>query len=548
MRNYWDFDIKKDVPAGIVVFLVALPLCLGIALASGAPLMSGIIAGIVGGVVIGSLSGSKLSVSGPAAGLTTIVISSLEELKTYEVFLIAVLIAGVIQVILGFIKAGSVGNYVPSPVIKGMLAAIGIILILKQIPHALGYDADYEGDESYEQPDGGNTFTTIWAAVQTFRPAAAIITAVTVLLLVVWELKPLKKKLFFQVVPGALIAVLAGVALNTLVFPTLGEGFALKGNHLANIPHTGTFSSFANELKFPDFSAIYNPAVWRIGLIIALVASLESLLSVEAIDKLDPEKKITSKNRELKAQGVGNMVSALLGGMPVTSVIVRSSANVNSGGKTRFSAIFHGLLLFFCVLFITNWLNMIPLAALAGVLFFVGFKLTSPTIIKSVLKRGYIQFLPFAVTVFAILFTDLLTGVIIGLLVGAVIIIRTNVQKAVSFVYHDNNYLIRFNKDVFFLNIKAVKDALAKVPDNCQVLIDSPKKGFIDPDIIELIQDFILTAPARGIGYELHGQLKYICTPFASTGGGSKNADAGNHEPHEANEEGGEIKITPKTE
>lgn len=512
----WKENLKRDIPAGVVVFLVALPLCLGIALASKAPLMSGIIAGIVGGIVVGLLSGSRLSVSGPAAGLTTIVITSIEKLQYFELLLLAVLIAGVFQLLLGFLKTGAIGNYVPSPVIKGMLAAIGIILILKQIPHALGYDADYEGDESYEQADGKNTFTTIWAALQSFKPAAGIIALITVLVLIVWDLKPLKKLPFFQVVPGALIAVLAGVLLNLYVFPSWGPDFALQSHLLANIPYTGSFGSFYSQLSFPDFSGISNPIVWQTAITIALVASLESILSIEAVDKIDPDKHITNKDRELKAQGAGNIVSALLGGLPVTAVIVRSSANINAGAKSKFSAVFHGVLLLVSVVFISKWLNLIPLASLAGILFFVGYKLTSPKIVKSVVKRGYMQLIPFLVTVLAILFTDLLVGIVIGLVIGMIITIRTNMQSAVSITFHQNNYLLRFKKDVYFLNIKAVKDALCTIKDGSYVLIDTSKNGFIDPDIVELIEDFSMAAPGRGIGIEIHGQLEYLCKKKAA--------------------------------
>lgn len=501
-------NLKNDLPAALVVFLVALPLCMGIALASKAPLMSGIIAGIVGGVVVGFLSKSSLSVSGPAAGLTAIVVSSLDELKTFEIFLVAVLIAGVFQLILGFLKAGAIGNYVPSPVIKGMLAAIGIILILKQIPHALGYDADYEGDESFSQPDGSNTFSTIWFALRTFRPAAGIITVLSVALMVIWELKPLKKLVFFQIVPGALVAVIASVALNYYWFPSLGEKFALEGNHLAKIPVTGSLSTFGNNLHFPDFSQIGNLAVWQIAITIALIASLESLLSVEAIDKIDPEKKITPKNQELKAQGAGNIISALLGGLPVTAVIVRSSANLNAGGKTKLSAVLHGVLLLVCVVFISPVLNLIPLSSLAGILFFVGFKLTSPDIFKSVSKNGRSQFIPFLVTIVAILFTDLLYGIIIGIMVGLFYTIKSNKRPLVSFTEHNNNYLIRFTKDIPFLYVKNVKDCLTKIPDNSHLLIDVSKAKFIDPDVAELIEDFLSVAHKRNIEIELVGQLR----------------------------------------
>lgn len=509
--------LKNDIPAALVVFLVALPLCMGIALASKAPLMSGIISGIVGGIVVGIISNSNLSVSGPAAGLTAIVVSSLADLgksnphfsadDIYQTFLVAVLIAGAFQLILGFLKAGAIGNYVPSPVIKGMLAAIGIILILKQIPHALGYDADYEGDESFEQPDGSNTFSTIWFALRTFKPAAGIITIVSLAIMVMWELKPLKKHPFFQIVPGALVAVITSVLINHYWFPRFGEKFALGGNHLANIPVTGTISTFVGGLTFPAFEQITNPAVWKVAITIALIASLESLLSVEAVDKIDPEKNITSKDQELKAQGAGNIVSALLGGLPVTAVIVRSSANLNAGGKTKLSAILHGVLLLVCVIFIAPILNLIPLAALAGILFFVGFKLTSPDTFRAVAKNGKSQLIPFLVTIVAILFTDLLYGIIIGIMVGLFFTIQSNKRQLVSFTQHGSNFLIRFTKDVPFLYVKNVKDCLAKIPDNAHLIIDARKAQFIDPDVTELITDFCLGATKRNIEVEIMGNL-----------------------------------------
>ncbi|HYG16613.1 MAG TPA: SulP family inorganic anion transporter [Bacteroidia bacterium] len=538
-RSWISFShLKNDLPAGLVVFLVALPLCMGIALASKAPLMSGIIAGIVGGIVVGLISNSQLSVSGPAAGLTAIVIGSLAEIRAfverpdsgfsvdnvYNIFLSAVIIAGVMQVVFGLVKAGAVGNYIPSPVIKGMLAAIGIILILKQIPHALGYDADYEGDESFEQAGGDNTFTTIVKAVQMFKPAALIITLVSMAILGVWEIKRLKKLYFFQLIPGALIAVIVSILLNTLVFPGMGEGFALAGNHLASIPPTGSFGAFFGTLTFPDFSAIGNPVVWKIAITIALIASLESLLSVEAVDKLDPEKHISPKNRELIAQGTANIVSPLMGGLPVTAVIVRSSANVSAGAKTRVSAIFHGLLLLVCVIFIAPVLNLIPLAALAGVLFFVGYKLTTPKIIKSVYVKGRAQFIPFVVTIIAILFTDLLVGIMVGLAVGIIFTIRTNLQNAVSLTQHAESYMLKFKKDLFFMSIKDVKDALAKVPNNSRVLIDTTGAKFIDPDIIEIVQDFTDSAGKRGISVEISGQLSEM-KPHKQQANGTNRED-----------------------
>ncbi len=506
----WRKHLKNDIPASLVVFLVALPLCIGIALASNAPLMAGIISGIVGGIVVGVLSGSSLSVSGPAASLTTVVISSLEKLPSYEVFLVAVLIAGVIQLIFGFAKLGAVGNYVPSPVIKGMLAAIGIILILKQIPHALGYDSNYEGIESFKQPDGSNTFSTIWFALRTFRPAAGIITLITIGILMLWELKAFKKRMIFQIIPGALVAVITAVLLNTYWFPSLGEDFALAGNHLASIPKTGSFPKFADGLKSPDFSGFASAEVWSVSVTIALVASLASLLSVEAVDKLDPEKNITNKNTELKAQGVGNILSGLLGGLPITAVIIRSSANVNAGAKTKLSAIFHGILLLVCVIYIAPILNLIPLSSLAGILFFIGYKLTSPKIIKSIASKGRMQLIPFFITIFAILITDLLSGIIVGLMVGLFFTIKANKLKAVTLTVDGDNYLLRFRRDVTFLNIKEIKDYLSYIPVSSKIIIDAENTGFIDPDVVEQLHEFYTSAPSKGMKIVIKGKLKEI--------------------------------------
>jgi len=513
IKNSNDFSfahLKNDIPASIVVFLVALPLCMGIALASKAPLFSGIMAGIVGGIVVGLLGGSRLSVSGPAAGLTTIVIASIEKLGSYEIFVCSVVLAGVFQVLLGLFKAGSIGNYVPSTVIKGMLAAIGLILILKQIPHALGYDADYEGDQDFEEQGGDNTFTTIVKAIKSTHIGAIIISAVSVLIMVVWEIKRLKACQFFQLVPGALIAVLAGIAINTFVFPEINAGWVLSNNHLANIPVTGSLSSFAGELTFPVFSNFGNINVWTVAITIAIVASLESLLSVEAVDKLDPEKQISSKNRELTAQGTGNIISGLLGGLPVTAVIVRSSANINAGAKTRISPILHGILLFLCVFFIAPVLNLIPLATLAGVLFLVGYKLITPKIFKTVAKRGKTELATFIITILAILFSNLLTGIVIGIAAGLFFTIKKNRKNAISYTVDGNKFLIYFKKDVYFMSIQNIKDILAKVPKGGYVLINSEENTFIDPDVVELVKDFSVTAKSKKIELEIEGQLAYI--------------------------------------
>ena len=493
----------KDVPSALVVFLVALPLCLGIALASEAPLFSGILAGIVGGLVVGSLSGSHVSVSGPAAGLTVIVVGALQDLGTFETFLLAVLLAGVIQLILGFIRAGVVAYYFPTSVIKGMLAAIGLILILKQIPHAVGWDKDFEGDESFFQPDQENTFTELVNAWDFLNPGALLIALVALVILVVMDQPRFKKGLFLYV-PGALVAVLTGVALNAL-YGWVVPSWVAEGEHLVQLPVVDRLSDWGAQLSHPDFSQWANQKVWLYAFTLGLVASIETLLSLEASDKLDPLKRVSPANRELKAQGVGNILSGLIGGLPVTAVIVRSSANIASGAKTKASAILHGVLLALLVVSIPGYLNLIPLSVLAAILLQVGYKLTKPSLYKGVYKKGWDQFLPFVITIVAILFTDLLKGISIGLVVGIFFVVRSNFKKAVVFVEHRNNYLIRLKRDVTFLNKAALKRDLIQIPDGAHVLVDASRVQFMDEDIREVLEDFINAAPGRGMEISLQG-------------------------------------------
>ncbi|MGB1317282.1 MAG: SulP family inorganic anion transporter, partial [Flavobacteriales bacterium] len=414
MKNYIS-SFKSDIPAGVVVFFVAVPLCLGIALASGAPLFSGVIAGIVGGIIVGAISGSQLGVSGPAAGLAVIVLTAIQDLGGFEIFLMAVVLAGVFQIILGIVKAGIIGYYFPSAVIKGMLAAIGIIIFLKQIPHAFGYDADFEGDLGFMQADGYNTFTELGHMLGFISPGATLVAAVSLVILILWDRPFMKRHKVFQMVQGPLVAVGTGMLLTALL--SNNSYWAISNEHTVNLPVSDGFSDFLTQFTLPDFSAITNPSVWIVGATIAIVASLETLLCVEATDKLDPQKRITPTNRELLAQGVGNAVSGLIGGLPVTQVIVRSSANIQTGGKTKVSAIFHGVMLLFCVMIIPTVLNMIPLASLAAILLVVGYKLAKPVLFKEMWKAGYIQFIPFMVTVLGIVFTDLLVGITLGMAV-----------------------------------------------------------------------------------------------------------------------------------
>jgi MFS superfamily sulfate permease-like transporter len=495
-------NFKYDIPASVVVFLVALPLCLGIALASGAPLMSGIIAGIVGGLVIGSLSGSNLSVSGPAAGLTTIVIAAIHDLGSYQAFLLAVIFGGMIQFVLGLCKAGSIGSFFPSAVIRGMLAAIGLILILKQIPHALGYDRDYEGDENFFQPDGENTFTGIFQAVNYLTPGAIAISLIAILILITWEKPSIRQHKFLQYVPGPLIAVLVGVILN-IIFNQWIPFMTINEEHMVSLPVVHSLSDARQLITFPDFQAFQNPKIYMTAGTLALVASLESLLSIEAGDKLDQFKRITPLNRELRVQGIGNMVSGILGGLPITAVIVRTSANANAGARTKLSTIVHGGLLLFAVVVIPSVLNTIPLAALAGILLVTGYKLTKPALYKETFANGLSQFVPFIVTIVSILITNLLIGIFIGIATGLYFVLKTNFHSAITLVNHGNNYLIRLNKDVSFLNKAVLRKTFERIPRGAYLIIDGGNSQFIDADIVGTIADFKLSAASRDIQVEI---------------------------------------------
>ena len=487
-----------DIPAAIVVFLVALPLCIGIAIASDATPFAGIIAGVIGGVVVGLLSGSSLSVSGPAAGLAAIVASAIHDLGSYEVFLLAAFIAGVIQLLFGYFKGGGIGRYVPNAVIKGMLAAIGILIILKQIPHFVGYDADPEGEESFIQPDGQNTFSELWIALSRISPLATLIATVAAAILLFYETKFMKKQAWVKYLPGPLLAVISGVLLNVFLVPD-GHALALSDEHVVQIPTFGSVQELASFITMPEWGAVGNYKVWVTAITLAVVASLETLLSLEAADKLDPEKRISPANRELYAQGTGNILSSLIGGLPVTSVVVRSSANVNAGAKSKASAVLHGLLLMLCVFAIPGVLNMIPKAALASILILTGYKLANVTLFKEYYSRGKQQFIPFVVTIIAIIFTDLLIGILVGILVGLYFVMRSNFRSAMIMVEDGDKYLIRFSREVSFLNKAKLVDYLQKVPDNSAVLIDPLRNEFMDRDIIETVNDFIASSQARGI-------------------------------------------------
>lgn len=493
-------NLKYDLPASVIVFLVAVPLCLGIALASGAPLFSGIIAGIVGGIIAGALSGSQLGVSGPAAGLAVIVLTAIQELGAFEIFLMAVVIGGVFQLLLGYAKAGIIGYYFPSSVIKGMLSGIGIIIFLKQIPHAVGYDKDYEGSLAFNNPDGHNTFSELFYMFEAMSMGAIIISSVSILLLILWEQPFMKKIKIFQIVQGPLVVVGLGIVLN-LVFQNI-NGFTLNAEQVVSIPVADSIGGFINQFTFPDFGAISNPTVWVTGITIAVVASLETLLCLEATDKLDPFKRVTPANQELKAQGVANIVSGLIGGLPITQVIVRSSTNIQSGGRTKASAIFHGFILLGSAMAIPTLLNLIPLASLAAILFLVGYKLAKPALFKQMYSLGQTHFVPFMVTILGIVFTDLLMGIGMGLVVAIFYVLYNNYKK--PFLFEDKHLkdgVIRLAlaEDVTFINKASIQRTLSQIPDGAKVVIDASKSINIDFDVIEIIDEFEVNAKHRNI-------------------------------------------------
>ncbi|MEL6592348.1 MAG: SulP family inorganic anion transporter [Bacteroidota bacterium] len=498
-------ELKYDVPAGLVVFLVALPLCLGIALASNVPLFSGIIAGVVGGTIVALSSGSQLGVSGPAAGLVIIVLAAVNSLG-YEAFLLAVVIAGVIQLALGFAKFGFVAYFFPTSVIKGMLAAIGVIIFLKQIPHALGYDKDYPGDLSYVQADGQNTFTELGNMLNHLSPSAIIISVISLGILILWQLPSIKNMKWTQYLPGPLAVVLFGIGANEF-FKAFVPDFAIQPEHLVNLPVASNVGEFINQFTLPDWSAWENTEVWITAILLAFVASLYTLLTSEATDKLDPYKRITPANRELKAQGLGNLVSGLLGGLPLTQVIVRSSANVQAGGRTKMSAFVHGIVLLACVILIPRLLNLIPLASLAAVLILIGYKLARPSLFKEMYSKGIMQFAPFVITMVAIIRTDLLIGIGIGIASAVFFILRHNFITPYFFEQHEEEgvTVLTLAEEVSFLNKAAIRNALSQMPDEGKVVIDGSRSVYIDLDVIEEIKNFILTAKHKGIELELRG-------------------------------------------
>lgn len=513
--------VAKDLIAGLIVFLVALPLCLGIALASNAPLVSGLVAGIIGGVLVGWLSGSHTSVTGPAAGLTAIVATQISTLGAFDIFLTAVVIAGALQIILGVVKAGALSAFFPSSVIKGLLAAIGVILILKQLPHLLGHDKDPEGEMAFLQPDDKNTFTELIAVFTgDVHYGAMVVGFLSLGLLILWDrVKPLKNSL----VPAPLIVVLLGIGLVKL-FERLGAPWFIESSHLVQVPVAESIAELYEFLTFPDFSVILNPSVLIAGATIAIVASLETLLNLDAVDKLDKKQRISDPSRELWAQGVGNMASGMLGGLPMTSVIIRGSVNINAGAETKLSAIVHGVLLLVSVVLLPSYLNTIPLASLAAILLLTGYKLASPKLFREMWSQGRYQFIPFILTLISIVFTDLLIGIVFGLMVSLVFILNSNLRRPIrrTLEKHIGGEVmhIELANQVSFLNRAALETALRSSPRGSQILLDAKHTDYIDPDILSLIREFKeVTAPVYDIQvslvgfrdkYQLDDEIQYV--------------------------------------
>jgi MFS superfamily sulfate permease-like transporter len=509
MKNRISENLTSDFRSSLVVFLVALPLCLGIAIASGAPPMSGLIAGILGGVIVGGISKSAVSVSGPAAGLTVIVLDSISSLGTFPLFLGALVAAGIIQLLLGISKAGVLGHYFPHAVIKGMLTAIGVILVLKQIPHALGYDKDFLGDFAFNQADQHNTFSEIYYAFIYYSPGAIPIVLTALGLILFFERPSIKKNPYLGLVPGALWAVLSSIGINSL-YKVIQPAWVLDNEHLVILPTLSSWRELPSLITFPDFGLIDTSNFWIVAVTLAVIGSIETLLSIEAGDKMDPYKRITPANQELIAQGVGNTLSGLVGGLPITAVIVRTSANIESGARSKLSTILHGLLLLALVLTIPGLLNQIPLSGLAAVLLVVGYKLAKPSIFIKEFKKGWDQFLPFLVTVTSILLTDLLVGIGIGLVVGLFFVIKTNFHRSVQVTELNGNYLVKLQKDVSFLNKAPLIKELSQIPEGSNVVLNASMARFIDHDIQEVLNDFIASAESKNITLLIEGYSNYL--------------------------------------
>jgi len=504
-KNFMFKDYKSDLKASVILFLVALPLCLGIALAQNAPLFSGIISGIIGGIVVASISGSKFSISGPAAGLTSVVLTSVTQLGTFEAFLLSLCFAGIIQVILGILRAGFIGYYFPTAVIKGMLSGIGIILVLKQIPHLLGYDKNIQGNESFKQADGENSFTEFTHLLSDLTMGPAIIGLISISILLLWQTKFVKEHKLLSKMPSALLIVLLGIIIN-LLFINFIPSLSLSSEHLVNLPTFDSLGGFFNSFTHPDFTALNNPKVYEVALIIATIASLETLLSLEAVDKLDPNNQISPTNRELIAQGTGNFLCGLVGGLPITSVIVRSSVNVSSGAKSQLSSILHGVLFLLAIFIFPDILRLIPLSCLAAILIITGYNLFKPQLYKLTFKQGLDQFIPFIITVVIMLFTDLLKGVTVGIIFSIFFILKQNNRAPFKFIKEEiegrMNVFIKLSQNITFINKGKFIEVFKSIPVGAVVYIDGGRLTFIDKDVLEIIHAFKKSSKIKNI--EVH--------------------------------------------
>lgn len=497
-------NLRYDLPAGLVVFLVALPLCLGIALASGAPLFAGVLAGAVGGLVVPLISRSELSVSGPAAGLAAVVVAGISRVGGFEALLAAVVIGGALQVVLGLVRGGAVTYFVPSSVIKGMLGGIGVLLVLKQLPHAVGYDVEQMGADEFVVSAGENTLTLLGHSLMQLSGGAVLISVVCIPVLVAFDRIGALKRL--TLVPGPLVAVLLGTGINEAL-RMWAPAWALWERHTVALPQGGWRGAMA-EMRTPALDAFLQADVWVLGLTLGLVASLETLLSVEAVDRMDPFQRRSPPNRELLAQGVANAISGMVGGLPITAVIIRSSVNVNAGGRTRMSALVHGVLLLVAVLLMAPMLSHVPLAALAAILLVTGYKLARPALWKSMWHLGLQQFVPFAVTIAAVVLADLLKGIVVGIVVGLGFVIRQNMQRSLTVRKRGSKFLVLFSKDMYFFSRAALMNLFERIPDGARVVVDVQASRFTDLDVADTIHTFQASALRRGIAVEVHGSLR----------------------------------------
>ncbi|MGJ0485926.1 MAG: bifunctional SulP family inorganic anion transporter/carbonic anhydrase [Methylomicrobium sp.] len=517
MLSSFSKNLKDDISAGIAVFLVAVPLSLGIAMAAGAPPLSGLITGIIGGLLVSQMSGSTLGISGTAAGLTVIILSAIQQLG-FNAFLLAVVLAGLIQMAMGIVRAGVIAYYFPSSVINGMLFGIGIILFLKQIPHAVGYDRDFEGDETFLQSDQYSSFSELFHMLGSISPGAVVISSLSLASLLIWEFWIRKKYPGLRLMQGGLVALLVGMLANFLL-GRFYPAWELSGAHLVMIPVFEHPSEILSQLYLPDYSRLFDPKVYWFALTIALVASLETLLAVEAVDKLDPYKRITPTSRELIVQGIGNVCAGFIGGLPMTQLIIRSSVNIESGAKSRASSFIHGLLLLFTVIFLPTVFNLVPLASLASILLLAGYRLARPQVFENMYLAGFYHFIPFCATVLGLVLTDLLTGIAIGMSIALIAILIENYRG--SFYLREahigNKTVLRLSEQVSFLNKANVQRTLKQLSPGSEVVIDATRSKFIDFDIYEIIQNFRSEAQLKGIKLTIENLRGYGTLPPLET-------------------------------